>query len=81
MANDTIVITSTQSGNVAGELGLGLREYTDVTTGKKSFHFGPSHTMVKDGDRKADANDNEPPEPNVNTNSPVALPGASAKGQ
>ena len=77
--NDTIVITSTQSGNVAGELGLGLREYTDVTTGKKSFHFGSSHTMVKDGDRRSDAN--EQLEPNVNTNSPVALPGASAKGQ
>lgn len=76
--NDSIVITSTQSGNIAGELGLGLREYTDVTTGKKSFQFGPSHTMVKDGDRRADAN--EPQEPNVNTNSPVALPDVPRKG-
>ena len=57
--NDTIVITSTQSGNIAGELGLGLREYTDVTTGKKSFQFGPSHTMVKDGDRRADGSESE----------------------
>lgn len=77
--NDTIVITSTLSGDVAGELALGLREYTDVTTGKKSFHFGPNHTMAKDDDRRADAN--EPMEPNVNTNSPVAQPDATPKGR
>ena len=59
MANDTIVITSTLSGNIAGGLGLGLREYTDVTTGKKSFQFGPSHMMVKDGDRRADGSESE----------------------
>ena len=76
--DDTIVITSTLSGNIAGGLGLGLREYTDVTTGKKSSQFGPSYTMVMDGDRRADAS--EPIEPNVNTNSPVALPGAPRKG-
>ena len=76
--DDTIVITSTLSGNIAGGLGLGLREYTDVTTGKKSSQFGPSYTMVMDGDRRADAS--EPMESNVNTNSPVALPGASRKG-
>ena len=77
--DDTIVITSTLSGNIAGGLGLGLREYTDVTTGKKSSQFGPSYMMVMDGDRRADAN--EPQEPNVNTNSPVALPDAPSKGQ
>lgn len=77
--NDTIVITSTLSGNIAGGLGLGLREYTDVTTGKKSSQFGPSYTMVKDGDRRADAS--EPMEPNVNTNSPVAQPDATPKGR
>lgn len=60
--NDTIVITSTLSGNVAGELGLGLREYTDVTTGKKSFRFGPNCSMVMDGDRRADSD--EPQESN-----------------
>ena len=60
-------------------LGLGLREYTDVVTGKKSSQFGPSYTMVKDGDRRADAN--EPLEPNVNTNSSATLSDASAKGQ
>ena len=55
-----------------------MREYTDVTTGKKSSQFGPSYTMVMDGDRRADVN--EPQEPNVNTNSPVALPDVPRKG-
>ena len=52
---------------------------TDVTTGKMSSRFGSSYTMVVDGDRKADAS--EPIEPNVNTNSPVALPVKTSKGR
>ena len=77
--DDTIVITSTLSGNIAGGLGLGLREYTDVVTGKKSSQFGPSYTMVMDGDRRADAS--EPIEPNANTNAPMVFPDAPTKGQ
>ena len=77
--DDTIIITSTLSGNIAGGLGLGLREYTDVTTGKKSSHFGPSYTMVMNGDRRADAS--EPMESNANTNLSVSLPNAPSKTQ
>lgn len=53
--NDCIVITSIRSGNISGELHLGLTEYTDAATGKKSIHFGLSTTMVSEGDRQADA--------------------------